>query len=63
VCLRHELGKAMGCLQLDEQLNLLESNTHVYGHSHLPADCLLPTGSRTNQQSRRWVQVDRQVKL
>ncbi|KAF5843798.1 hypothetical protein DUNSADRAFT_5035 [Dunaliella salina] len=48
-----ELGKAMGCKQLEDQLELLKSTIHVYGHSHIPTDTCLPV--RGGSQTRRYV--------
>ncbi|KAF8066179.1 D-cysteine desulfhydrase 1 [Scenedesmus sp. PABB004] len=38
-----ELAKAMGCLELQAQLEQVGSCVHVFGHSHRNVDVLLPT--------------------
>lgn len=37
--------QAMGCLQLEHQLEALGSSVHVYGHCHVAADMSLPVPS------------------
>ncbi|WIA13924.1 hypothetical protein OEZ85_002494 [Tetradesmus obliquus] len=58
-----ELGKAMGCCELQLQLEQVSSAVHVYGHSHINADMVLPTAaalksmsSTGSSSSRRYVQ-------
>lgn len=45
---RRELGKAVGCLQLERQLDDLGSCLHVYGHTHVDTDMCLPCGRTRN---------------
>ncbi|KAF6263899.1 hypothetical protein COO60DRAFT_1664767 [Scenedesmus sp. NREL 46B-D3] len=40
-----ELGRAMGCCELQLQLEQVSSAVHVYGHSHINADMDLPTAA------------------
>ncbi|KAJ9534221.1 hypothetical protein QJQ45_006958 [Haematococcus lacustris] len=40
-----ELRKAMGCLQLEQQVDSVAACVHVYGHSHVPLDTSLPVST------------------
>jgi hypothetical protein len=42
------MGKAMGCLQLEDIIHMLGSSIHVYGHSHCPADVVLSAATRAS---------------
>ena len=33
-----EMAKAVGCLELDEQIDAVDADVHVYGHTHINGD-------------------------
>lgn len=49
-----EMAKAVGCAELELQLDALRSSVHVYGHTHIAADVQLD-GMAPNSQRRRYV--------
>jgi hypothetical protein len=36
-----DLPKVAGCVLLEEQIRKLQSQTHIFGHSHINRDCLI----------------------
>ncbi len=39
------MAKAVGCLELAHQLDVLGSDVHVHGHTHVSCDVRLPRGT------------------